>query len=51
MGSLNPSHEAVMSSKGVDYEGILTPDSEDVCGMCWDFQQDVSISNGVYTLC
>ena len=47
-GSLYLSHESderTMGSNGIDYEGILTPDSEDVCSRCWDFQLDVSTSN------
>ena len=48
-GSLYPSHESdegIMGGKGIDYEGNVTPDSEDECSRCWDFQLDVSLSNG-----
>ena len=32
--SLYPFHESDEGSMGVDYEGILSPDSEDVCSRC-----------------
>ena len=36
-----------MGSKGVDCEGILSLDGDDVCSRCWEFQQDVLTSNGI----
>ena len=29
---------------------FLSPDSEDVCSRCWDFQLDVSTSNGISSI-
>ena len=49
-GSLYPSHESdegSMGSKGVDCEGILSLDGDDVCSRCWEFQLDVPTSNGI----
>ena len=45
-----PSHESYeesMGSKGVDCEGILSLDVDDVCSRCWEFQLDVHTSNGI----
>ena len=54
-GAMYPSHESDEGSmgstcKGVDCERILSPDSEDVGGRCWDFQQDMSLGNGVHAV-
>ena len=48
-GAMYPSHESDEGStcKSIDCEEILSPD---VGGRCWDFQQDMSLGNGVHTV-
>ena len=41
------SNEGSMGSKGVDCEGILSLDVDDVCSRWWEFQLDVHKSNGM----